>query len=655
MQRQTGLYRPETPPAPKYLLVKGLPTTISEEAVRAVFHDLFSIKAVHLCPKSKNVYIHLGDPSELCRFVAQNEQKALSFNGQTLRLSKVSKVPLDLNGDSLVVLLTIYDPQLSIDVHSLHRFLLRWGNAAKIAIYRKKDFQAFVEFRDLDTANRFVEEADNRVFEGLFRLRVKFTRKDHLIIKANSNMEFDFLRAEAQSGWQEPVHHEHLQRQFGMKPEWEQEVRFGQPQQRQPGLVSSYQEFGAQPFRFGQPRDRRHPSMSQTSFHDHQDWERRWDAEIPSYSREEMEPQNWFPDYGYDDQDYSYNEPARHQEYRPPVQKPAARKREPKRVDWLDSEDSKLSDINSQSKASKTPPFSHAPSQPSFQTDPPARISSPADSLIKSAPMHAIAVSSVPAEMHIKHLFNLFSLYGNIPRIYLNPDTHRAFVLYSSEFEQKNAFFHLNNVPVFRAKLGLQPVSNWLTEFDHKGTIMQNFKNSVHFSPDKYPERVRVITCPAPALYVFNLTGDLNLTLLTGLFQKLSPVLQIEYLNDSQVSALVYFENIERATTALCTFKNFKMLVKGLKINFANEKKVWQRAQPHVLNRWKSQGVVPRSESARREARRKESALWEDEEGGLEEEAKDTVHDPVDAGVAKGGKRRFSRLSTASGDKLGSG
>lgn len=653
-QQQALLPVSETP-MPKYLLVKGLPSEISEEAVRAVFHDLVSIKTVHLCPKSKNVYISLEDPAELCRFIAKNEKKARSFNSQTLRISKVSKVPLDLNEDSLVVLLTIYDPKITIDVHFLHRFLFRWGNAAKIAIYRKKDYQAFVEFRDLDTANRFVEEADNQVFHGLFRLRVKFTRKDHLVIKTNSNLEFDFLRAEAQSGWPDntmPPHNR--QRLFSAEENWEYEPRFGQLPQRQFGMVSSYQNFETQHSRHTIQKNKRHPSMSQSSFPEPHDWERHWDEELPRHSNEDMDRQGWHSGYGYDDRSHSFHEPPRYPDSQRPLNQIADRRQNPMHENWYDSEDSKFSDPNSKPKVLKSPSLSHNPSQQSFQATQTAPLNPSPDSLIKDAPMHAIVVSNVPPEMSCKHLFNLFSLYGNIPRLYLNRDRHKAFVLYSSELEQKNAFFYLKNVSAFQAKLALQTTSKWSPEFDEKNTVYQSFKSSLHFSPDKYPERARVITGPAPALYVFNLTDDLNLPLLKRLFEKLCPVLQIEYSNESHVSALVYFENTERATTALCSYKNFKMLVRGLKINFANEQKAWQKAQPHVVNRWRSLGVVPRALEERANVSRKTSGLLEDEEAGYEEEAKDTVQDPVEVGVAKTGKRRFSRMSTASGDRLGS-
>jgi len=642
-------------PTPKYILVKGLPSSISEEAVRAVFHDLVSIKAVHLCPKSKNVYISLEDPAELCRFIAKNETKARSFNNQTLRISKVSKVPLDLNEDSLVVLLTVYDPKVTIDVFFLHRFLFRWGNAAKIAIYRKKDFQAFVEFRDLDTANRFVEEADNQVFPGLFRLRVKFTRKDHLVIKTNSNLEFDFLRAEAQSGWTEnPMPPPHRQRLFSAEENWECEPRFGPLPQRQFGMVSSYQNLESQHSRQIMPKDKRHPSMSQSSFPEPNNWEQHWDAQLPRHSNEDIDRQGWHSGGGYEDRSHSFHAPPRYPEPQRPPNQINDRKQNPKHDNWYDSEDSKFSDPNSKPKVLKSPSLSHNPSQQSFQPTKMAPLNSSPDSLIKDAPMHAIVVSNVPTEMSCKHLFNLFSLYGNIPRLYLNQDRRRAFVLYSSELEQKNALFYLRNVSAFQAKLTLQAVSKWLPEFDEKNTVYQKFKSSLHFSPDKYPERARVITGPAPALYVFNLTDDLNLPLLKGLFERHCPVLQIEYSNDSRVSALVYFENTDRATTVLCSYKNFKMLVRGLKINYANEQKAWQKAQPHVISRWRSQGIAPRTVDEHPNASRKTSGLFEEEEAGYEEEAKDTVQEPVEVGVAKGGKRRFSRLSTASGDRLGS-
>lgn len=258
--------------------------------------------------------------------------------------------------------------------------------------------------------------------------------------------------------------------------------------------------------------------------------------------------------------------------------------------------------------------------------------------------------------MSHKQVFNLFSLYGNIERVLIDASRHLAFVFYSSESEQLTAFSHLNQLPVFETPLSLTLVNQWVAEMDAVSVAAVIYKKSEHFSPQNYAERAKSITPPYSALYVFNLTMAADLELLQELFEQLRPVLQIEYLNETKNSCLVYFESVEAAASVLCTFKNISMLSKGLKINFANEQKALSRQKMgrkvmrHVLASDSSLGEPARREPLRRAA----APEPEDDCDWLcEERDKVDVSEQVNRTTERpSAKRRFSKLSTASGDKL---
>lgn len=62
------------------------------------------------------------------------------INGRSLKLLRVNKLPLDLNGNSAILLLTIYHETIAINVSTLADLFQQYGPIRKMIIFRKKNF-----------------------------------------------------------------------------------------------------------------------------------------------------------------------------------------------------------------------------------------------------------------------------------------------------------------------------------------------------------------------------------------------------------------------------------------------------------------------------------------------------------------------------------
>lgn len=638
---------------PKFLLVKHFPPQFTEADVRAVFIDAKSITKVYLCPNSRNVYLKFSDQWELRRIVDDNLAHPLVVNGVKVRMSVVSKLPLDLNTESRVVIVTLYYEKIGIDAFSIYDFLRPFGEVNRIAIYKKKSYQALVEFADEEDARDFVARADNKHHPHFFT-RVQFTQKEELVINANTRMEYDFVRAREEDlsrsrglprqaehwGREEPKHFE--------KKSWEEHVgheRAGReapreavhrPAPRQFALAKSTQVLPTQPLKTD-PRFDRRRQASYTSFHEEEGY-----ADEGPDSRSNVQSFSGSQGSGALDRqrgaDRAREDQVCDDDDRPTsIRRPLPKKQER----WLSDDSSggsgghgvRRGSGQGSRRGSKRPVAPH--------TTPVQQ---------RTQPVNALLISNLPAEMGQKQVFNLFSLYGNITSIMHNAQRGQAFVFYRTQLDQVTAFDHLNDTEVFGRQLDIQLEHRWIDAFDDPAYETTPYKLTEQFSAANYAERSRSIIRPNATLYVFNLTPQVTLALIQELFQELRPVLQIEYLNQSMNSCLVYFETKEAAASCLALFKNINMLEKGLKINFANEERAAQRMKSPVKRRREALASVSSFGEPRRLERPTRSEVDEDVDWMGEERDVVVVQVKTQAGNAK---RRISHLSTASGDKLG--
>ena len=71
-------------------------------------------------------------------------------------------------------------------------------------------------------------------------------------------------------------------------------------------------------------------------------------------------------------------------------------------------------------------------------------------------------------------------------------------------------------------------------------------------------------------LYIYNMSQETNLKLLSEVFQKFEDVRQYKYLDEKKNKGLIYFHNTSAAIKILCLFKNIKLKDKKIKITFAD-------------------------------------------------------------------------------------
>lgn len=175
-----------------YLLVKNLPANITEREVWSLFQDSVSLEKVFILPKTSNVYLKFTSAVELQSILAANEALPMVYQGQRLKVGSVMKLPLDLNNASKVVLMTIYDEKIEVTAQAVFQLFKDACRPLRIIVFKKKNYQVFIEFDAVEEAAAFKDNFDNINYNGFFFMKVQFTRKHSLNITRNSSMEHDF-------------------------------------------------------------------------------------------------------------------------------------------------------------------------------------------------------------------------------------------------------------------------------------------------------------------------------------------------------------------------------------------------------------------------------------------------------------------------------
>lgn len=441
-----------------YLLIKNLPPSITEQEVWTLFQDSISLEKVIILPKTNNVYLKFTSAVEIQSVLRANEALPLVYQGQKLKMGSVLKLPLDLNHASRVVLLTLYEEKIEVTAQTVFQIFKDACRPLRIIVFKKKNYQVFVEFGSAEEAAAFKETFDNINFNGFFFLKVQFTRKNSLNITKVSSMEHDFTAYHDQKGRFTALDLGRLER-AGIKP-------FGFPHG---------------PFAGRSPTN-----------------------VVPSLQN--------FDDFG---------------ERSPPA--------EPLK-EALD-----VQNLTRDTSEDKTDMF------------------------------YVIHISNVHAELKVKAIFNLFSLYGNIEKISSDPAKKKAAVFFETEFEQMTAHHCLANLTLFGQEADLR-----VAKVPRANLSDAHFPNLVHYKrgaegrPTSTLSKLRVINKPNQVLYVFNLSAGASLDALRALFAKHAQVTDIYYSNDTKNSALASFPTVDDAVKVLCLFKNTTFGDKNLKINFAN-------------------------------------------------------------------------------------
>lgn len=171
-----------------YILIKDLPKKYGLKKLENLFKKKNSFERIISIPNSKNIYAKFESFKEAEELVKENNSKKTN----KLDMCLVKKLPLDLNKSSRIVLITVYNEKVEVNVYSIYEIFKEFGVIKKIIIFKKKNFQVFIEFAKTDDAYIFKSTLHNQNYKGYFFLKIQFTRKKNLKVNNNNLYEFDF-------------------------------------------------------------------------------------------------------------------------------------------------------------------------------------------------------------------------------------------------------------------------------------------------------------------------------------------------------------------------------------------------------------------------------------------------------------------------------
>lgn len=539
--------RKSTDPAThSFLLIKNFSPDTSENRVRDMFASFRSLKDVIIIKNSNNIYVTFDNANEVQRILELSEREGFEDAGRQLKMCLVSKLPLDLNDKSSIVLITIYNEKIEINVDSIFDLFKEFGTIRKIIIFKKKNYQVFIEFGSSDDAFFFKQALHNTNFKGFFFLKIQFTQKKELIVNGDNHYERDFTNdpthskhSESLQGYGEPQHSTTPLPSVNKHSSQTEKLSLTEvPKVRKVDMIDN------QSTRILTARDNFIPTNSEFNYLNR------------ILSTESGVNPNLRPKEVYPHQNHTYIQPE---------------------------------NIITSLKNLDFTTTKAEPSQSETFNCKPIIVESDNISLEK---LFSVKLTNLNTDVKHKPIFNLFSLYGNIDHISLDSATSSAIVAYDSETARQAACMFLNGITFFgrpisvmflKEQLRAEPVTksyyfnpNQQSPISPLTTTRQDKPNIVHYKINRRlsgdsNSKLKTITKPTHCLYIFNIANLVTIENLKELFENFEPVLKMFYTNEQRISAIFQFQSVETATKILSIFKNFSLLGKNLKINFANE------------------------------------------------------------------------------------
>lgn len=176
-----------------YLLIKNPPSNLTKKILYKRFSDNKNFEEIMIIKNSKNIYIKFDNLEAINKIIKTNDLLKNSDKNK-LNMSLVNKLPLDLNKSSKIVLVTIYNEKIQINVFTVSDIFKQFGVINKIIIFKKKNYQVFVEFENNSQALKFKQKLHNKKYKNIFFLKIQFTQKKNLIINDNNLNEYDFSK-----------------------------------------------------------------------------------------------------------------------------------------------------------------------------------------------------------------------------------------------------------------------------------------------------------------------------------------------------------------------------------------------------------------------------------------------------------------------------
>lgn len=535
--------------APSFLLIKNVLNALTKDSVTELFKDKTSLSEVIVVKNSNNIYIKFSNPAELAQILSEAETKPIMLNGEELRMCSVHKLPLDLNEKSNIVLTTFYNEKIEVNAHSIFEVFTEFGRIVKIIVFKKKNFQALIQFESANDAFFFKQALHNVNFKGLFFLKIQFTRKNELVINDNNIYEFDYTNAETQKTDLVAVR---LRKGSLLETTPSSVSQMAKNRLNTPSDVEKMNKLGDRA-KYSCPTK----ENEFTRFNEKEGAEKE-QQNIKRLFSKELPTNNWptkFVVSKPENDDYKFQ----------PI-KGALGRNTNIALKVLDLEESVDEKTNEEKR-----------------TWLPIR-------KIKEAKLYEIQVSNVSSQCKHSYLFNLFSLYGEISRIKVDTNKETASIGFASDLGQFAATYYLNNAVLFGKKIDIEVLSepsqrssdlsdsksgssDSESELNNKresekeaGVVYYSTKQSIE---ENDSVQKRSMSKPTNTLLVTQIAASVPFETLRSLFEVVESVFEIIPFTSEGKSALVTFEKVEAASKVLSMFRNLDLMGIKLEINFS--------------------------------------------------------------------------------------
>ncbi|XP_075452524.1 heterogeneous nuclear ribonucleoprotein L-like isoform X2 [Ascaphus truei] len=227
--------------------VRGLPKSVVEADLVEVLTKFGTICYVRMMPSKRQALVEFEDIefSKKCVTFATSVPVHIAgqqafFNYSTSKLISRPSNTDDPSGGNKVLLLSIQNPLYPITVDALYSVCNPVGKVERIVIFKRKGFQAMVEFETVEMAQKAKSALNGAdIYAGCCTLQIEYARPTRLNVIQNDNDSWDYskpnLNSRGRNGSLLPLPNQHRVRS-GDTPEL---VSYPLPQ------TSSYMQGGS--------------------------------------------------------------------------------------------------------------------------------------------------------------------------------------------------------------------------------------------------------------------------------------------------------------------------------------------------------------------------------------------------------------------------
>lgn len=130
--------------------------------------------------------------------------------------------------------------------------------------------------------------------------------------------------------------------------------------------------------------------------------------------------------------------------------------------------------------------------------------------------LYPLLVRNISAKVKHKMLFNLFSLYGNIDKIFVETTKLEAVVYYETEFNQIMATHYLDGTPVFEKKIEITKIGKTKSKMQEREDRKRGESKAGSSDVEFFSSKQKTINKPNNILYIFNLSKNVTLRIIKG-------------------------------------------------------------------------------------------------------------------------------------------